>query len=239
MTARALFNAGELDEAIESLGAELRGDPTDVQRRTFLFELLSFAGNHARAEKQLDVLSQAGPQAGMGALLYHSALHADKIRQEMFLTGNFPHSGPAPSPVSGTLNGTPFESLADADSRIGARLEVFAAGEYMWLPLEHIASVRMSPPKRLRDLLWTPALVRTGPGFEGLELGEVLLPVLAPLTWQHPEDAVRLGRVTEWSELDDGGEAPVGQKLLLVDGEGFPILEVRELEITAPADATN
>jgi len=32
--------------------------------------------------------------------------------------------------------------------------------------------------------------------------------------------------------LDGGGEAPVGQKLLLVDGEEFPILELRELEIT-------
>jgi len=59
-----------------------------------------------------------------------------------------------------------------------------------------------------------------------------LLPVMTPTASRHPDPAVRLGRVTEWEALDGGGEAPVGQKLLLVDGEEFPILELRELEIT-------
>jgi protein involved in temperature-dependent protein secretion len=43
---------------------------------------------------------------------------------------------------------------------------------------------------------------------------------------------VRLGRATEWTELEGGEQAPVGQKLLLVDDEEFSILELRELEIT-------
>jgi protein involved in temperature-dependent protein secretion len=43
--------------------------------------------------------------------------------------------------------------------------------------------------------------------------------------------------VTEWVELDGGLDAPVGQKMLLVDDEEFPILEVRELEIESPATA--
>jgi type VI secretion system protein ImpE len=46
---------------------------------------------------------------------------------------------------------------------------------------------------------------------------------------------VRLGRVTQWQVLDDDVEAPIGQKLLLVDGEEFPILELRELTITSAA----
>ncbi|HSG81343.1 MAG TPA: type VI secretion system accessory protein TagJ, partial [Gemmatimonadota bacterium] len=118
-----------------------------------------------------------------------------------------------------------------------ARLEVFAAGQYLWIPIEHIATLQMSPPQRLRDLLWAPASVRTGPGFKGLDMGEVLLPVLAPLSWQHPDDTVRLGRATEWQEIDGGGHAPIGQKMFLVDGEVFPILEVRELEIDPPPTA--
>ncbi len=232
MNAEALFREGRLDEAVEALGTELRDNPTNAQLRTFLFELLCFAGNHERAEKQLDVVASAGQGAAMGALLYRSALHADRIRQEMFLDGRYPQTE-APGAVSGTLNGKPFDSLADADPRIGARLEVFAAGEYMWLPLAHIATVRASPPKRLRDLLWIPAVVRTGPGFSELELGEVMLPAMAPLSWQHPDDRVRLGRVSEWTTLKGGGEAPAGQKLLLVDGEELPILELRELDIAS------
>jgi type VI secretion system protein ImpE len=97
----------------------------------------------------------------------------------------------------------------------------------------------MEAPKRLRDLLWAPAIVRPAPGAtRQYELGEVLIPALAPLSAQHEDREVRLGRVTEWEELPDGEQVPVGQKLLLVDGEEFPLLEVRELEIhPAPTDA--
>jgi type VI secretion system protein ImpE len=237
VNAQALFQAGRLDEAIEALGAELRDDPTDSRRRTFLFELLCFAGAYARAEKQLDVLAQGGPQSAAGTLLYRSALHAERTRQEMFVEGNYPR-GPSPRPVSGTLNGAPFRSLTDADPRIGARLEIFAAGQYTWIPLEQIVSVRLGPPKRLRDLLWAHAVVRTTADFQGAELGEVLIPALAPLSWHHDDPAVRLGRVTEWHRLDDGSEVPIGQKLLLVDDQEFPILELRELDIV-PAAVTS
>lgn len=234
MKAQELWKQGKLEEAIESLGVELRSDPTDVQRRTFLFELLCFSGQFDRAEKQLDVIAQASQEAGMGGLLYRSAIHADRNRQEMFVSGDFPTTA-APQPVSGTLNGNPFRTLVDGDPRIGARLEVFAAGQYTWIPLAHIASVQIQAPTQLRDLLWAPAVVKTGPGFEGLELGEVLVPVLAPASAQHTDPDVRLGRVTEWVELDGQGQAPVGQKLFLVDDEEFPILEVRDLEFTPAA----
>lgn len=234
MTPRDLLQANKLDEAIDALGAELRNNPGDSQRRTFLFELLCFAGNYDRAEKQLNVVGQGSRDAEMGALLYHSALHAERMRQRMFETKTFPMSAP-PAPVSGTLNGTPFSSLTDADPRIGARVELFAAGQYTWIPFEHIESIRVMPPKRLRDLLWAPAVVRTAESFRGMELGEVLIPAIAPLTWRHTEGAVRLGRVTAWEPLDDDTEAPIGQKLLLVDGEEFPMLEMRDLTIAPPA----
>jgi len=230
--AATLYKAGKLDEAIEALGAALRDDPADVRRRTFLFELLCFDGAYDRAEKQLDVIASASSDAEMGAWLYRSAIHAERMRQEMFETDTLPRTEPPPPAVSGTLNGDPFESLTDADPRLGARLEVFAAGEYTWIPLEHIARVRMDPPKRLRDLLWSPVRVEPSEEMAELELGEVLLPVLAPLSWKEEEAELRLGRVSDWREVDDGEVAPVGQKLLLVDGEPFPILELRELVIT-------
>ena len=43
---------------------------------------------------------------------------------------------------------------------------------------------------------------------------------------------------TQWEVLEDDTEAPIGQKLLLVDGEDFPILEVRELTINSSAPTT-
>jgi type VI secretion system protein ImpE len=236
MSARELFKSGKLDEAIEALGADVRDNPTDAQRRAFLFELLCFSGNYDRAEKQLGVLGRNGKDAEMGALLYHAALHAERLRQDMFGKQSFPSS--MAQVVGGTLNGRPFTTISDADPRIGPRLELFAAGQYSWMPFEHSATVRVEAPKRLRDLLWLPAVVRPGETFTGLEMGEVLLPVIAPLSWQYDDGDLRLGRVTEWTETDDGAQVPIGQKLLLIDGEEFPMLEMRELEIMrAPADS--
>jgi len=231
MNARQLFDAGKLNAAIEALSAELRDNPADAQRRTFLFELLCCAGNHDRAEKQLDILSTNGMEAGMGALLYRSALHAERLRTDMFRKQTFPLDTSTSGTVSGSLNGKPFSSVEDGDPRIGARLEVFAAGQYMWLPWEHVASLRIEPPKRLRDLIWTPAILTTSEAFRGQELGEILLPALAPLSFDSSDDELRLGRATDWVELPDGDFAPVGQKMILVDGEQAPLLSIRELEI--------
>ncbi len=233
MTARELYHAGQLTAAIQALGVELRDNPDDAHRRTFLFELLCFAGDYDRARKHLDVLAGQGPDAATGALLYLAALNADRMRSDLFIKREYPEVRDSDAPVSGTLNGQPFESIEDADPRIGPRLEIFAAGQCMWLPLAHIASVEMEAPKKLRDLLWAPALVRTGPAFKGTELGEVLMPVLCPLSFKHQDDNVKLGRSSVWEDQENGDPIPFGQKMMLVDGQEFPFLELRHLEITA------
>ncbi|MGA9627676.1 MAG: type VI secretion system accessory protein TagJ [Bryobacteraceae bacterium] len=235
MNSREMYQAGKLDEAVQALGSELRNDPTDTKRRTFLFELLCITGDYDRAEKQLDILADAGKEAAMGTLLYRSALQAARTRRDMFEKKTFP-LGAGSTLAGGTLNGQAFETIEDADPRIGAHLEVFAAGAYLWLPFEHMASVRMEPPKRLRDTIWIPAILQTGPKCKGLDLGEVLLPALTPLVWKHPRNSVRLGRETVWEEAD-GETVPAGQKLLLVDGEEIPILEVRNLLFAASSAA--
>jgi type VI secretion system protein ImpE len=231
--AEEFFKEGRLEDALQSLSAELRDNPGDTKRRTFLFELLCFAGDYPRAEKQLEILSQGGPSSEMGALFYRGALHAQTMREELFRKRDYPKTasgGAKPKSISGSLNGTPFQSLSDADPRIGANLELFATGNYLWIPFDLLASVEVEPPRRARDLLWIPARVRTAPAFQGKEIGEALLPALEPFSGQHPDDAVRLGRMTDWQEDEDGVEIPVGQKMLLVDGEEFPFLEVRKLE---------
>jgi type VI secretion system protein ImpE len=195
--ARALLDEGRLSEAIESLGVELRSNPGDAQRRAFLFELLCFAGDYDRAEKHLDVLASGGEYAAMGGLVYRSALHAERTRQQMFLDGSF-QALRHPAGSHRTINGKPFKTLSDADPRIGARLEIFAAGQYSWLPLASVAKVSMGEPKKLRDLLWAPAKILTAEGYQGLDLGEVIIPVLAPRSDESDDPQVRLGRATEW-----------------------------------------
>jgi type VI secretion system protein ImpE len=236
--ANQLFQAGRLNEAVQASNAEVRNHPEDSKRRIFLFELLCFSGEYDRAEKQLDILGSDDINKEMGALLYRSALHAEKTRQDLFEKKEYPRpvgdAAATGGAVSGTLNGKPFQSIADADPRIGPRLEVFAGGNYLWMNFEHLASIDMDKPRRLRDLLWTPARLRGGPALKDTELGEILLPALTPFAWRDSDDAIRLGRMTAWEENESGETVPVGQKMLLVDGEDFPLLEIRKLEINLP-----
>src|SRR4030088_2893560 len=108
MTAKEHFQAGQLSEAIKALGAELRDNPTDVQRRTFLFELLCFAGDYGRAEKQLTVLADHSQDAQVGGLLYRSALVGERKRQDFFESKQY-ETAAANAAVAprGKLNGEP------------------------------------------------------------------------------------------------------------------------------------
>ena len=90
MNSRQLFDAGKLNAAIEALGSELRDNPTDTQRRTFLFELLCFAGNHDRAEKQLDIFSSGGPDARHGRAALPQRAACGALRADMFRKQTFP-----------------------------------------------------------------------------------------------------------------------------------------------------
>lgn len=124
------------------------------------------------------------------------------------------------------MNGEPFETFEDADPRIGARFEVFVAGEYMWLPFKNLATLQLKPPKLLRDLLWANADVTGSSAMQGKDFGEIVLPVLYPFSSRHDSDSVKLGRETAWT-----GDVPFGQKLFLADGEKVvSFLEIKTLE---------
>jgi type VI secretion system protein ImpE len=76
MSAQELLRTGQLKEAVAAILTEVRDNPADHRRRTFLFELLCFAGEFERAGKHLGVLADETPDAGVGALLYRSAVSA-------------------------------------------------------------------------------------------------------------------------------------------------------------------
>jgi len=117
--AKELFDAGKVREAAKEITNYLRDHPMDTASRTFLFELLCFSGDYARAEKQLSVLAQGKPDRELGAVVYYAALHAEKTRHELFEKQNFPKDQAAAS-LLGTLNGKPFQTLRDADPDLGA-----------------------------------------------------------------------------------------------------------------------
>jgi type VI secretion system protein ImpE len=233
MTPLALYREGKLREAIKALGDELRSNPLDAKRRTFLFELLVFAGEYDRAEKQLDLLAGANAGAAAGTLLYRSALHAERTRQAMFsnhetppLTDEAVHGG--------VWNEKPFTEFSDPDPRIGANLEVFIAGSYTWIPVHYLRKLEIEAPVNLRDLMWARARVETSSDFRLQELGEVLLPVLCPLSSGHPDESVQLGRESAWEPDETHGEIPFGAKMILIDDVEVPLLNIRSVVWSAP-----
>jgi type VI secretion system protein ImpE len=232
-TAFELYQGGELDAAIEALAAELRDSPGDLDRRTFLFGLLCFAGAYDRAERQLDVLERLGdPGAAVGVKLYRDTLSAERQRQNSFRDASPSEArNGVPADLSGVLNGRTFSTVGDADPRVGAALEFFAGARYCSIPFHQVISLRAAPPVELCDLVWLPADLQVMSEGEVVALGSVLLPVLTPLTWEHDSGQVRLGRETHWHDLPSGASIPLGQKLLVADDEELPILELRELSL--------
>jgi type VI secretion system protein ImpE len=264
MTAEELLKAGHLLATVEQLNQEVRSRPTDIQRRTFLFELLCFAGDYQRAERQLDVLGHQSATAEIGVQVYRHILIAEQARQRLFSEGVQPNFlFPPPSYVhlhlaalhqlcnhqpaeavalldesqrsqpllKGSLAGQPFAEWRDGDDLLAPFLEVIVHDKYVWLPFEQIKDLHVTPPKRLRDLLWVPATLEAHSG----PVGEVFLPVLYPDSHRHADERVKLGRMTDWHDMGEGVTLGAGQHLFFVDGQDRGILEVRDIEFAMEA----
>ena len=134
--------------------------------------------------------------------------------------------------TAGTLNGQPFEWIADADSRLGPMLEVLLNGAYYWVPFERIQRMVIEPPTDARDLVWVPAEFTWTNGGEAMGL----LPVRYPGSERAADDSVRLARRTEWRALGGEQYAGLGQRVLTSNADEVSLLDVRELSL-AVADA--
>ena len=263
MTATELFKEGRLAEAILAQNSEVKRQPADQDARYLLFMLLCFAGELERAEKQLDVLGRQDEKAQMGGLLYRSLLGAELERRKVFEQGARPVLPPDPpgyleerlrgleslragdlegleksidravdeSPIlSGKLNGRDFEGLRDYDDLLGTVVEIFAGGRYLWMPLDRLRRLEIGGPATALDTLWHPAKLEDADGEEA----DIHLPVLYAGSHAYENEAVQLGRVTEWvgrGEYYTGA----GQHIFLVSHEGEvseePVLGIRKLEL--------
>lgn len=234
MDAHQLLKEGKLNGAISALQTHLVEHPSDHQAQTFLFELICFTGDFHHAEYQLHQLVRDDhPHSEVGIARYRNVIHAERERQALFAGHKYPRQlvNGGVTAFRGTLNGRDFLSFADADPRIGDKLEIFVSGDYLWVALSDIRRLKVPAPRRLRDLLWLPAELTLVPSLQSLKLDDVWLPMLAPLTWQHSDEEVKLGRVSDWRENQFGDVAPYGIKSYLVDGADVPLAEIRDLVI--------
>jgi type VI secretion system protein ImpE len=101
MTAEQLLDDGRLVEAIAQQEKEVMARPDDLAGRTFLFELLGFAGELDLAEKQLGAIERLDlrPEAQTGLQTYRGLLEAERARTRLFEAGSAPQFFAEPSPA--------------------------------------------------------------------------------------------------------------------------------------------
>jgi type VI secretion system protein ImpE len=265
MNAKELLDQGKLSAAIEQVTQEVRTKPSDASTRIFLFELLCFSGDLDRAEKHLDVIAHQSNEMQVGAEVYREVLHAEKARRAVFRDGAQPSFLTTPPDYAafhlealalqknqqpgkarallekalllhpslpGQVDGKPFEEFEDSDVFLGPFLELLVNNRYAWLPFEQIASIEISKPAHLRDLLWARAKLEAKRG----DLGEVFLPVLYPGSGENPNEAVKLGRMTDWLDVGEGLTRGCGHRMFLIDGAERAMLEVFQIIFGASSE---
>jgi type VI secretion system protein ImpE len=260
MNAGDLFKAGQLQAAIDAQLDAVKAAPGDFNRRLFLFELSSFAGDLDRAKRQIEMMTYDTPEMQIAVGVYRLALDSEEARRALFAKGQPPQfftpppehvakrlealgelrsgrpaeaakllqaANDAAPALKGQFNGKDFDGVRDGDDLFGPVIEVFNNGRYFWLSLEQASSVALNAPKFPRDLLWAPARVMLKDG----TTGDVLMPALYPNSHAHADDAVKLGRATDWTTPAEGLTHGVGAKTFLIGDDAAGLLDWREMLI--------
>jgi type VI secretion system protein ImpE len=133
----------------------------------------------------------------------------------------------------GSINGTRFAWIADADMRLGPLLEVVVNGRYFWTPFAAIQAVRAEAPADLRDRVWTPVTLTLRNG------GDVvaLIPTRYAGTVERGSVAAKLARETDWVDAGSDTFVGLGQRLLATDEGDVALMDLRELVLDADPGA--
>jgi type VI secretion system protein ImpE len=262
MRAKELFDAGHLSAAIDQLSSEVRAHPTDSRQRTFLFELLCFAGDYQRAGRQLDVIGRQEATAEVGVQVYRNVLVAESARRRLFSEGlrpNFLFDAPPYvhlhlEAVNRLREGNAAEAVALLEECEGSRPRLkgriegqpfvdFRDGDDLIAPFLEVIihdTYIWLPFEQIKHLaISIPKRLRDllwlPAALECHEgpVGEVFLPVLYAGSWGHADERVKLGRMTDWQSIEDGPVLGVGQHLFFIDGQDRGMLEVRDVGFEA------
>jgi type VI secretion system protein ImpE len=225
--AQLLMVLGEWDRALTQLNVVAEMDAASIpmtRAYSAAIQCERLRGSILRGERSPLIFGDPEPWLallvqGLAALGAGRAEQADAIRTEAF------EAAPA---TAGALNGTAFEWIADADSRLGPVLEVLLNGAYYWVPFHRISAVEFEQPEDLRDLVWLPAQFTWANGGEAVGF----VPTRYAGTESAADSALRLARKTEWTPVGAEAFSGLGQRVLATSADEVPLLEVRELRLT-------
>lgn len=222
---------GQWDRALNQLNvaAELEASAlamAQMYREALRCEVLRsevFAGNRAP-------LLFGEPEQWL-ALLIESLLTSARGQHEAAASLRVQALDQAPT-TAGRLDGTPFEWIADADTRLGPVCEAVINGRYYWIPFSRLSRIDIEAPSDLRDFVWAPAHFQFVNGGEAVGV----IPTRYPGSEQDSDGGIQLARRTEW--LPDGDDfRGIGQRLLTTDQGDYALLDIRRIDLGEIAEA--
>jgi type VI secretion system protein ImpE len=262
-TPQALYEAGQLDEAIAAANEGLKSRPTDMDLRSFLVELLCFAGQIERADKQLEAIARLAPQHLPGVKQFRDLLRGEQARRDVLLAGRAPELMLDLDPC---LEAHLMAMVVMREGRFGDALtmlqEVDAARPLV------AGSSGDTPFEDLRDLddvlgpvlevitadgkfYWVPISALKSLEFEAPERardlvwrsarmemadgrhGQIYIPALY-VTPAEADPALRLGRATDWVSEGGGPVRGHGRKCWLIGEEDVDIMALTRIDIDQP-----
>ena len=254
-TASEALERGDLDAAVAAALSGVRAAPDDRDARALLIDLLIVAGEHERADRQADILSNLAPDLAVGLSLLRGYLRAAEARRAWFEEGAVPAfpDGPSERDELALRLGVALRDSGDASEALNALAE----------RSETTVTVNGGRPVPFRDAddrVPHAVEVLGGNGsYVWVDLGRIERVEFAPprvvrdLAWRparmrlrdgaesdvvlamtyhaaNPTPAERLARETNW---DEERAIPLGrgQKAFLAGDEAVYAADLRRLEI--------
>jgi type VI secretion system protein ImpE len=229
--AQLLCVMGQWERALNQLSVAAEMDPLAIPMKQVYGDAIRCEGLRAdvfsgkrspmvfgQPDEWLALLIESLLQRGAG-----NTAQAANLRERAF------EAAPA---SAGTVDGTAFEWLSDADMRLGPVLEAYVNGRYCWVPFSRLARIQVEPPVDLRDVVWTPSNLQFINGGESL--------AMIPTRYQGSESAadgqLQMARKTEWLEMEDQVWRGLGQRVFTSNLGDHPLMDVRDI-VFAPAVA--
>lgn len=261
MTARELFNAGRLTEALKAAVEEVKRKPGDLELRAYLGLLLCFAGDWERADKQLDVLYQEASSQAAGIALFRQLIRAEIARHDFYLQGRVPEFLTAPGEhIQAQLkasielregNATRAAELLDQVRSGQKPRQVISDGvtEQNFFDLDDLCAPVLEVLTSTGKFYWVPLESVKLLEFSKRESardwlwhpaelsvhagpdGHVYIPSLYAGTCRHADDEIRLGRATEWTKTPPF--RGVGMRLFQVGPDVVPMTELKRIEFAS------
>jgi type VI secretion system protein ImpE len=257
--AKELLEEGKLSEAIQAMNDEVKRNPTDIQRRGLLAEMLCASGRLERADAQLEVILQQDSKAALGVALMRQMIRAETARRDFHSAGRLPEFVDVPPPY---VQKYIEASIRAREKRPGEAKQLLDQAEVERPRVKGSCNGR--PFDDLRDLddltaavfevltstgkyYWIPVeRVRTiefrkperlrdliwrraAMSVESGPDGEVFLPATYYTNDAEAGDKALLGRVTEWRGGDAEPMRGVGQVSFLVGDESVPIMQMQSV----------